>query len=42
MEAENKANAVIEYVAVTKEVEDEAGASTAQHTHHQFGTLREK
>ena len=41
-EAKEKAKAVVEEGATTKDVEYEAGTSTAQHIHHQFGTSIEK
>ena len=41
-EAKDKAEAVVEEEAVTKDVEDKAGASTAHHTCHQLETSRDK
>ena len=39
---ENAAEEVVTEEAVTKDVADEAEASTAHHTHHQSGTSRDK
>ena len=41
-EPKNEGEAAVEEEAVTKDVKDEVGASTSQHTYHQFGTSREK
>ena len=41
-EAEDKTEAGVEEEEFTKDMDDEAGASTAQHKRHQFETSREK
>ena len=41
-EAKEKVKEILDEVAVTKDVEDEVGASTAHHTLHWFGTPSEK
>ena len=40
-EAKDEDEAIMEGEAVTKDVEDEVGASTSQHTRHQFETSGE-
>ena len=41
-EAKYEENAVVEEEVVTKDVEDEVGASTSKQTRHQFETSRKK
>ena len=41
IDAKDNDKAVVEEEAVTKDVEDEVGASNAHHTHHQLKTSRE-
>ena len=41
-EAKEEEKEIVEEEAVTKDVEDEVGASTYQYTRHQFETSRDK
>ena len=41
-QAEDESETVVEGKTVTKDVEEEEGASTAHYTRHQFETSREK